>query len=201
MKTVLLAVISVLMLLSGNTHAETQMPSLGNNASNYEVTIFSDYFCPACTWMEPRIQTVIPSLAEKARIVFVDIPGHPPLSTEYAEVFVSVWLAGNDIQSLLKAREVLFQASSQALVKKEPPPSGAVLTAKLISMGIAVKGDPAAVRDVFLNQYSPVIIKENITQTPTVIILNKKTGKKEIFNGEDRMYDAFKGIMTEGDKK
>lgn len=80
-----------------------------------EVLIFSDYFCPPCQALEPKLEPVLDELYEKgsAKITFVDTPMHreTPL---FAKFYLYAAKAAPDYRAAARARQVLF-----ALTRKE----------------------------------------------------------------------------------
>ena len=88
--------------------AETEaVPSYGPGP--HEVLVFSDYFCPPCQVLEPKLEPVLESLYKKGnvRIRFVDTPMHreTPL---FAKFYLYAAKATPDYRSAMRARQVLF---------------------------------------------------------------------------------------------
>jgi thiol:disulfide interchange protein DsbA len=89
------------------------IPSYGKGP--HEVYIFSDYFCPPCQALEPKLEPVLDELYEKdsVKITFVDTPMHrdTPL---FAKFYLYAAKAAPDYRAAVRARQVLF-----ALARKE----------------------------------------------------------------------------------
>ncbi len=89
------------------------IPSYGKGPP--EVYIFSDYFCPPCRALEPKLEPVLGELYEKGsvKITFVDTPMHreTPL---FAKFYLYAAKAAPDYRAAVRARQVLF-----ALARKE----------------------------------------------------------------------------------
>jgi thiol:disulfide interchange protein DsbA len=83
------------------------IPSYGNGP--HEVYIFSDYFCPPCQALEPKLEPVLDELYEKGsvKITFVDTPMHreTPL---FAKFYLYAAKAAPDYRAAVRARQVLF---------------------------------------------------------------------------------------------
>ncbi len=84
-----------------------KIPSYGRGP--HEILIFSDYFCPPCQALEPKLEPVLDELYKKSRvkITFVDTPMHreTPL---FAKFYLYAAKATPDYRSAMRARQVLF---------------------------------------------------------------------------------------------
>ena len=83
------------------------VPSYGRGPQ--EVLIFSDYFCPPCQALEPKLEPVLDALYKQGnvKIRFVDTPMHreTPL---FAKYYLYAAKASPDYGSAMRARQVLF---------------------------------------------------------------------------------------------
>jgi thiol-disulfide isomerase/thioredoxin len=83
------------------------IPSYGQGP--HEVLIFSDYFCPPCQALEPKLEPVLDALYKQGRvkITFVDTPMHreTPL---FAKFYLYAAKAAPDYRAAMRARQVLF---------------------------------------------------------------------------------------------
>jgi thiol-disulfide isomerase/thioredoxin len=83
------------------------IPSYGQGP--HEVLIFSDYFCPPCQALEPKLEPVLEELYNTGRvkITFVDTPMHmeTPL---FAKFYLYAAKAAPDYRAAVRARQVLF---------------------------------------------------------------------------------------------
>ena len=83
------------------------IPSYGRGPR--EVLIFSDYFCPPCQALEPKLEPVLDALYKQGnvKIRFVDTPMHreTPL---FAKYYLYAAKASPDYGSAMRARQVLF---------------------------------------------------------------------------------------------
>jgi len=51
--------------------------AFGNAKSDIDVYFFSDWQCPACRQVEPKLKELIPLITKRARLTFVDFTIHP----------------------------------------------------------------------------------------------------------------------------
>ncbi|HET6488186.1 MAG TPA: DsbA family protein [Syntrophales bacterium] len=83
------------------------IPSYGKGPQ--EVYIFSDYFCPPCQALEPKLEPVLEELYAKGsvKITFVDTPMHreTPL---FAKFYLYAAATAPDYRAAVRARQVLF---------------------------------------------------------------------------------------------
>ena len=91
------------------------IPSYGRGPQ--EVLIFSDYFCPPCQALEPKLEPVLDELYKKGRVKirFVDTPMHreTPL---FAKFYLYAAKATPDYRSAMRARQVLFALAGKGNV-------------------------------------------------------------------------------------
>ncbi len=87
--------------------ADNLIPTFGQGP--IKITIFTDYFCPPCRGLEPKIEPIIKELMEKGMITltFVDTPTGPYTSL-YTRQFIYALNFNRDFQSALYARHTLF---------------------------------------------------------------------------------------------
>jgi thiol-disulfide isomerase/thioredoxin len=83
------------------------IPSYGQGP--HEILIFSDYFCPPCQALEPKLEPVLDELYKQGsvKITFVDTPMHreTPL---FARFYLYAAKAAPDYRAAVRARQVLF---------------------------------------------------------------------------------------------
>lgn len=154
---------------------QTTIPSYGKGA--WELIIFTDYFCPPCQSVEGDLEPELERLLARGdvKITFVDFPGHPG-SGLYAKYFLAAAAADKGYKNVLKARRILFSLATEKKVDQE-----SVLAASLKSQGIALKVmDP---KPIFA-QWSTLIKKFEITQTPTCILRFSSTYTKKYANSD-----------------
>jgi uncharacterized membrane protein len=142
---------------------EIQYPSFGNENSKTEITVYSDYFCPACRKADEQINSELRKIKDKVKVRFVDVPLHPG-SPGYAEVFLYTWLeSGNNIEKAIRVRDILFNAAGNKIDK-----SGVLKI--LNSEGIPFKVDSEKAREIFRNFYNPLMKMDKINEIPAMVI-------------------------------
>lgn len=154
---------------------KTVAPSYGKDA--WELIIFTDYFCPPCQSAEKDLGPEIERLLNRGdiKITFVDYPGHKH-SALYSKYFLYAAGAGKDHRNAVKARYVLFSLAAQNRIHQEP-----LLSAALTSKNIALKMiDPKPV----YNEWSAMIKRYEIDQTPTCLLRFSSTYTKKYTNSE-----------------
>jgi thiol-disulfide isomerase/thioredoxin len=89
------------------------IPSYGRGPR--EVLIFSDYFCPPCQALEPKLEPVLDALYKQGnvKIRFVDTPMHKETPL-FAKFYLYATKAAPDYGAAIRSRQILF-----SLAKKE----------------------------------------------------------------------------------
>ena len=83
------------------------IPSYGRGPR--EVLIFSDYFCPPCQALEPKLEPALDALYKQGnvKIRFVDTPMHKETPL-FAKFYLYAAKAAPDYKAAMRARRVLF---------------------------------------------------------------------------------------------
>lgn len=160
------------------------VPTFGNGSD--EVRIYADYFCPPCGGVEPVIEQALGRLArgDAYRVTFVDVPFHRE-TVVYATQFLYIVNAGADIDTILRARHVLFR-EAQKNVRDE-----AALKSALTANGIPTRPYDTALTFKALN----LLIKEDaVTDTPSCVIVTG--GKKAKYVGFNAVKNAVNGLVN-----
>ena len=91
------------------------IPSYGRGP--HEVIIFSDYFCPPCQALEPKLEPVLDALYKQGnvKIRFVDTPMHKETPL-FAKFYLYAAKATPDYRSAMRARQVLFALAEKGNV-------------------------------------------------------------------------------------
>lgn len=162
--------------------AETFPSAFGNGP--IEIRIYSDYFCPPCQRLEDGIESVLDRIVaqNKARILFIDTPGHreTPL---YAQYFHRATADGGNYGRAKAVRRILFQAAREG-VKTEDG-----LVAYLRSRGIqALAGSTAG----YFQTLSRYIKDDRVRSTPTCVVISPNEGRS-LYSGNG-ILEALKKI-------
>ena len=151
-----------------------------------KITIFTDYFCPPCRGLEPKIEPIIQELMDKGMITltFVDTPTSPYTSL-YTRQFIYALNFNRDFNFALLARNTLFEAAEQHITER------AGLEEFLKERAIALKPVDIAPVLAFWNQ---TLREEEVNSTPSCVIVNG--GKKEKLRGSLDVLKALESLVT-----
>lgn len=155
-------------------------PSYGEGP--YELTVFTDYFCPPCQVVESDMESYLNEFLSKGgvKVTFVDLPIHE-LTFLYAKYFLYIVNSGGGYKDILHARKVLFE-----LAIANAATTDRALAQKLIERGVAFKPyDPKPVYAV----WDRTIKEFKASATPTCFVkysdtdIRKYVGPEEIRKG------------------
>ena len=168
---------------------ESLTPSLGSG--KIKVRLYADYFCEPCRVTEPKVEPIIADLVKRnvITITFIDAPFHP-YSSLYTKYFLYIYREKKDVDYLLRARDVLFEAS------KENPREGIhpVTDPQKLEEHLAknkIRFKPFDVIPVFhvLEEY---LKEDKIMETPSCVIMNG--GKREVYKGGPDIIKALTSL-------
>ena len=158
--------------------SDYQTPSLGSG--KIKVRLYADYFCWPCRLMEPKVEPIIADLVKRnvITITFIDAPFHE-YSSLYTKYFLFIYREKRDSDHILKARDVLFEAS-RGNVKEgvQPVTDPQRLEEELAKKGIRFRSFDVIPVFHVLEEY---LKEDKITETPTCVIF--KGGKREAYKG------------------
>jgi protein-disulfide isomerase len=162
--------------------------SLGNQQSKVEIYLFSDWLCPVCVKVEGVIEPLYPTLANKAKLFFVDKIIHPE-ATNFVPYHLS--FAAYEKDKYPQLRKALF-----AVGQKTKNPTNDDIMAAIAAQKITYK--QLSFLDVTQQMGNSVKLAEQfrVTSTPTMIIRNSKTGTMKVLVGSGEITTALilKGI-------
>ncbi|HOV90218.1 MAG TPA: thioredoxin domain-containing protein [Syntrophorhabdaceae bacterium] len=161
---------------------DLNFPEFGNGP--IKVRLYTDYFCPPCRAMEPKIEPVLTELINKniITLTFIDAP-FSSISAMYARYFLFIIHEKKDIENAFLARSVLIGAALKNIKEQEG------LEAYLHEKRVRFK--PFDTKPVF-NVMNSYLKSDRIKATPTCIIDNH--GKKQEYVGEVEILKALKNI-------
>jgi thiol:disulfide interchange protein DsbA len=163
------------------------IPSLGKG--NYEVVLFTDYFCPPCQEIEKDAESLIRELLSsgKVKVTFIDVPSHRPTPIFAKYYLYAVNYAGNDWEEILSIRKTLFHAAKTKRIQKEDD-----LINYLKEMKISwTKFDETPV----LQMMNSIIKQNKVDTTPTCIIKNS-AGDVKKYIGTDEIRDGLTKLKS-----
>jgi len=156
---------------------------LGKVDSPAEVYVVTDWFCPSCRKAEPEIEAAVKGILKQARVGFVDYAIHPE-SMNFSPYNLSLQI--HEKEKYLQLRGALL-----GLALKTKTPSIEAVQAAVAPFGVRFQQMPMSDVMAGINQYNVLIKGMGVTQTPTVVVRNGKTGtivKK--FEGSDKIKAA-----------
>ena len=156
------------------------VPSYG--CGQYEMIIFTDYFCPPCQRIESEIDPFLNEILSHGgvKVTFVDLPTHQETRL-YAKYFLYAAKAERKYEKILHARRVLFSLAKNGNALNEEDLKNALNEQN-------IPFTPYNVKPVYplLNK---IINTHKVRATPTCVIkysdtdVRKYTGTFEIQNG------------------
>jgi len=168
------------------------IPSYGQGPR--EVLIFSDYFCPPCQALEPKLEPVLDKLYKQniAKIRFVDTPMHreTPL---FAKFYLYAAKAAPEYGAAVRARQVLFSLAGKENV---------FWMDERIEEAFRKEKIAFAPFDFHTAQpeFNRLIREHKVDSTPTCVILSPgKKAKK--YTGADDILKGLTSLQTSLGKK
>jgi protein-disulfide isomerase len=162
----------------------------GNKESPIEIYMFTDWACPACRAVEPKLEKMLPTLLEKVRFTFVDYAIHTQ-TVNYSPHNVAFMIRNKE--QYLKLRTALTELSRKTGTPKESQ-------VEKIAADVGVHYEPLNYSDVALSQkYFKELAKQlGVRGTPSMILVNResKKGKKLIGISQISEENVLKAIET-----
>jgi hypothetical protein len=176
--------------------AAAPLPSFGAGSSSLpvfgsgpvEIRLYTDYFCEPCSRLEPELEDKLVALVEngRARVVFIDVPLHPPTPI-YAGYFLAMLKPEEGIREALRERGLLFAAAGQDLQSPES------LEAFLRQAGCEVAG---ADKDGNFSFFNQLLAEDAIRSTPTLVVREK--GRSESHQGYSKVLKEIDRLSKAG---
>lgn len=163
------------------------VPSFGQGP--HEVLIFSDYFCPPCQALEPKLEPVLDSLYKQGhvKIRFVDTPMHKETPL-FAKFYLYAAKATPDYRSAVRARQVLFALAGKGnVIWMDEKVEEAFRKEKVAFTPF----DFRAVQP----KLNSLIRKHRVDSTPTCVILSPGT-KATKYTGADKILKGLQSMNT-----
>lgn len=142
---------------------------MGNQDSQIEVFIITDWFCPACQKAELEIEKVIPGIGKKAKIIFVDKAIHPETLnyTPYNLSFLTY-----EKNMYIELRKTL-----QNLAKKTKEPTPEDVKEAIAPLHVTYKPLSFLSATSGIKFYDSIAREFKVDATPTIVIRDTKTKK------------------------
>lgn len=149
---------------------------LGKAKSPVTVYFISDWFCPVCQKVEPRIEQIYAHVAKEARIAFIDYPIHAETNnfTPYNLQFLA----------FEKEKYPKLRAALAELAKKTKTPTPEQVQAAVTPHGVTLRQMNYA--DILYGLQANLTTYRGfgVTATPSVVIANAKTKKHKVLLGD-----------------
>lgn len=151
------------------------------------VRIYTDYFCPPCRAMEPKIEPVLTELVKKniINVTFVDTP-FSKASVMYSRHFLYIMNEKKDFELALLARSVLIGASLEKITDQVK------LEEYLKNKGMKLK--PFDTKPTF-NMLNVYLKEDKIHATPACVI--DQGGKVEQYSGGPEILSALERLKQD----
>jgi protein-disulfide isomerase len=162
----------------------------GNPNATVNIYLFTDWACPACRALEPRLRSLMPTLTDQANLTFVDIAVHPE-TLNYSPYNLSFMI--NNKQKYLELRNALT-----ALSTKTGTPSEADIQKIAKQYRTQFKELNYADIALGLKYWKDLGNQFKIEATPTLVIVNPVTKKGKKLSGLEEITEQniTKAIKT-----
>lgn len=146
--------------------------TFGDKSSPIEVYVFTDWFCPACRIVEPRLVTMAPKVEKKAKLIFVDMQIHKD-SLNFTPYNLSFMI--HNKTKYFDLRKVL-----NTLSQKNSSPTETDVQDAIKPLGVSYNELNFSDISLGVKLYKSLAKQFNIESTPTIVIINtsNKKGKK-----------------------
>lgn len=168
--------------------------AFGKDKGNIEIYVFTDWFCPACRKADPEIDKFVPEVQDTAKVFFVDAAVHPE-TLNYTPYNLSFMINNKD--KYLQIRRALL-----ALADKNKTPCDADIKQAVEPLGVTLKELNYSDVALGVKLFKKLVKQFEISQTPTVVIINSTTkkGKKLTGHSEITKDNALKAIESMQEK-
>lgn len=148
--------------------------SFGNMQSNIDVYFFSDWECPACRQVEPKLKELFPLITKKARLTFVDFTIHPA-SMNFTPYNLSFMV-------LYKSKYLELRDALTTLSMETETPTDEQIDQMATKHHIRYKQLNYSDVALGLKYFKTLGNEFDIDSTPTLVLVNEKTKKgKKLF--------------------
>ncbi len=153
-----------------------------------EVVLFTDYFCPPCSSIEPYLAETLPELVSSGvKVTFVDAP-FSRQSSLYSRYFLYAAKAASSPESVIQARSVLFNLAEKDSIESEQ------------DMLKALKESNVDIEffetQPLMDKWKELMEKHHLRSTPTCVII--KPGElPEQYRGSKTIPDALESLLGE----
>jgi hypothetical protein len=166
---------------------------LGKAKSPVTVYFISDWFCPVCQKVEPRIEQIYAQVAQEARVAFIDYPIHAETNnfTPYNLQFLAYE----------KEKYPKLRGALAALALKTKTPTPEQVQAAVTPFGVTLR--PMNYADILFGLQANLTTYRGfgIKGTPSVVVTHAKTKKQKILIGDKQIQlQAIESALAEVSK-
>lgn len=167
----------------------TEQIKFGKADSNIELYLFTDWVCPACRSLEPKLEQLVNKVSPQASFTFVDLAIHPE-TLNYAPYNLALMM--NYKPYYFKARDALTQLSL-----KTKKPTDKQVTEVVAPLGI--KFQELGYEDISLGMkyFEKLADQFHVEATPTLVIINRDTNKGHKLAGVEQISEENAAKMIE----
>jgi uncharacterized membrane protein/thiol-disulfide isomerase/thioredoxin len=151
-------------------------PYIGSQMSPVEVIFITDWFCPSCIKAEPAMTDIVTKLNGKTKFTFIELNIH---EDSYNFVPANLSFLVNEKRNYLQLRQALH-----GLAKKTATPSEDELRNLARQYGVTYKPLPMTAVIKGMQFASGIVSTAGINSTPTVLVINRKSGANTILQGD-----------------
>lgn len=168
--------------LEAAENAIKERVKFGNDNSPVEVFLFTDWACPACRLLEPKLESLSSKVMKKATLTFVDVVVHPE-TLNYAPYNLAFMIQNKP--DYFKARNALIKLSQQT--KK---PSDRQIHQMMRPLGVNFQ--ELGYEDISLGMkyFDQLADKFKINATPTMVIINREAKKGKKLSGVEEITES-----------
>ncbi|HEX2770607.1 MAG TPA: thioredoxin domain-containing protein [Geobacteraceae bacterium] len=156
---------------------------MGKQDSKLEVYFFSDWLCPFCAGVDGVMETVYPSLSQKARILFVNKIIHQE-SLNFVPYDLS--FAANEKAKYMQLRKALF-----SVAKKTKNPSYDDIKSAIAPLQVTYKQLSFLEVTQQMANSQKLAEQYKVVSTPALVIRNTKTNKLRSLVGNNEITQAI----------
>lgn len=154
----------------------------GNLESPLHIYVFTDWACPACRLVEPKIEAISRKILKEAQMTFVDTVVHTA-TLNYAPYNISFMV--NNKSNYFRIRDALGQLS---LTTKKP--SEEEVQKAIAPLGIQYRELPYEDVSIAMKYFEELTDKFKIIGTPSVAIVNSEAKKGKKLEGLEEITEA-----------
>lgn len=163
---------------------------MGKSKSTVTVYFVSDWFCPACKALEPRIDEIYAAVSGQARVSFVDFPVH--LETNNFTPY--------NLQFLMfeKSKYMKLRVILATLATSTKKPTDQQVQAAVAPLGVKLRQmDNSHI--LYGVQHNMMVYRGfGVNATPSVVVADEKTKKHKILvGGKEITVQAVKSAIEE----